>query len=1123
MPVRWALFFCVFFCGMSSLHADHQIQLAAAPQLSADGSSMLIVYHGDIWRVATSGGRATRLTFHPASDSQPCISPDGKSIAFVSDRAGSRQVFTMNANGAAPTQLTYHTEGYSLQGWYPDGQHLLVLGTRDHFWRNASRLLKISATERSPEELLFNDYAAEGKVGPDGTRVLFVREGEREWRKGYVGSRSAQIWMWKSSTGKFTQLLNVDAGCRHPVWKPDGSGFYYCSSQGSENGARNLWEYRFDNKASVQLTQFEDDLVMSPAISADGATLVFRHLFDVYRMSTTERSQPQKIEISVATDDLPTDTHHRTLKTVSDATFSADGLEIAFTSGGDLWVMETELAEPVQITSTPEFETDPVFVDDGKAIVFVGWQSGQPDIWKVERADQSRYWWQNSDFTMSQITDDPATESRLQLSPNGRDLAYVRERGDVWLHNLDSGEETRLIESFDAPDYDFSPDGKWIVYALTDDNFNSDIWICPVDQSSEPVNISRHPDDDSRPKWSSDGKLIAFTGRRSENEVDMYYVWLSEEDEDTGSRDRKLKKALEALEKSRKKKDKPAAASKKENASSAKEPAASSPQDDANAKDEPDADVADSEKADKEQTDEKKLPDVRIDFDGIHRRLKRISLPNSTERVLGWSPDGKKLVFSGTVSNESGTWSITFPDELTPKKITSSTGTVKGWLKSPDRILWVSDGLPVTQPMSGTAKKHSFTSRQTISKSARRKAGFEAAWRVMRDYWYDDNYGNHNWDQIRRKYTDAARSAVNSAAFAQIVHLMLGELNGSHLGFYPSGDLNPQLSGGDEWRPVTVHLGVRFDARHKGPGLRIKDVIPRGPAADENSRLAAKETILSIDGTAVDPDMDLTTVLNGPSDRDIVLRVKAAGRKGAERTVVLRPTTYARVRSGLYQKWQDDNRAAIHRKAPNLGYLHIQGMNWSSFLEFERELYDVGYGMDGLIIDVRDNGGGSTTDHLLTALTQPEHAITVPRGGGPGYPQSRRVYATWNKPIVVMCNQNSYSNAEIFSHAIKNLNRGKLVGVPTAGGVISTGATRVMDVGTLRLPFRGWFLKNTGEDMELHGAVPDVVVWPRPGEIPNGRDRQLNKAIQVLTQEVRKWKSQKSPVLKRATQRNQKE
>jgi tricorn protease len=172
------------------------------------------------------------------------------------------------------------------------------------------------------------------------------------------------------------------------------------------------------------------------------------------------------------------------------------------------------------------------------------------------------------------------------------------------------------------------------------------------------------------------------------------------------------------------------------------------------------------------------------------------------------------------------------------------------------------------------------------------------------------------------------------------------------------------------------------------------------------------------------------------------------------------------------------------------------------------------------VIDVRENGGGSTADLLLTSLTQPVHALTVPRGATTtGYPHDRLVFAAWRKPIIVLCNQNSFSNAEIFSHAIKTLKRGKLVGAPTAGGVVSTGGTAITDIGFLRLPFRGWYLRDNGEDMELNGAVPDVILWPQPGDMPAGKDDQLSKAIELLKADVATEKSKPKPKLRKATER----
>jgi tricorn protease len=356
---------------------------------------------------------------------------------------------------------------------------------------------------------------------------------------------------------------------------------------------------------------------------------------------------------------------------------------------------------------------------------------------------------------------------------------------------------------------------------------------------------------------------------------------------------------------------------------------------------------------------------------------------------------------------------------------------------------------------------------------------------------------------------------------------MLGELNGSHLGF-TVGRLTPPAPGaqpGDPnettgtWREQTMHLGVRFDPSFAGPGLKVRDILPKGPADRKKTKLEAGDIVLSVNGTAVDPQLDLSTVLNLPPNTDVTLKVKNA--KGEERDVKIRPIALAAARTMLYEKWLADNRAMVDKASGGkLGYLHISGMSMPTFWKFQEELFSAGHGKDGLIIDVRENGGGSTADHLLTALTQPVHALTVPRGGSEvGYPVDRKVYASWNKPIVVMCNQNSFSNAEIFSHAIKTLKRGHIVGATTAGGVISTGGTSIMDVGFLRLPFRGWYLVGDGQDMELNGCKPDVELWPMPGEMPAGKDVQLLKAVEVLSKDVADWKNQPRPKLTKATDR----
>jgi tricorn protease len=1102
----------ILILGATPVTASDRIQLASAPALSSDGKTLAFSWAGDIWTVPTTGGAASRLTNSPSREGDPAFSPDGKSLAFTSDRAGSTQIFVVGVAGGEPTQLTFHSEGCTLDDWFPDGKSLLIHAKRDNFWRRPERFYRISSTERSTEELLFDAYGSVGHISPDGNRLLFTREGERWWRQGYRGSRTSQIWTADLKTGAFNEVVKRPTESRTPLWQPDGKGFYYVSAQ---SGSRNIWQRDLEDGQERQLTIFDKDLVLWPCISRDGSTIVFRHLADFYRLATSGDGEPQKIVISADVDRVNKPIQRRTLTSATAVGFATDGLEITFIAGGDVWVMDTELREPRQVTNTPEEEREPGFSPDGNTIVYVSDAGGQSDIWQASRADEDKYWWQNDTFKLESLTKTAEKEWNLQWSPAGDRIAFLRERGDMWVMNPDGKEARRLFRSWNAPDYDWSPDGKWLVYAISDDEFNRDIFLLPLDGSREAFNVSRHPDNDSAPRWSPDGKMIAFTGRRIGSEVDIYYVFLQAQANEETSRDRKLVKAIEKLQKSRKKKpaeETEAPAKKSDTDEKTKADKTEGKQ--AAATDEDG--TADKDKSAKEdKSDSKKLPEVTIDFDRIHERLRRVSIADTSEGGLFWSHDSKKLAFTASVDGKRGTYTISPPADTSPKLLTTQTGSNPVWLSKGNQIVWLGSGSPASVTDSGKVTSFGFSAPQTVDIAARYQAAFDQCWQTMRDHFYDGTLNHRNWDAIRRKYQPLAAQAVDGNAFSEVVNLMLGELNGSHLGFIRTGGSS---NSDDDWRETTAHLGVRFDRQHKGPGWRIKDVIPGSPADKVATKLVAGETILSIDGQNVDPAVDVTTVLNGRSARNIFLRVRNS--EGDDRDVTIRPISYSAARSLLYEMWIDDNQRRVEAASQGtLGYMHIRGMNMNSFYRFERELYAVGAGKDGIVIDVRENGGGSTTDHLLTVLTQPAHAITVPRGGGMGYPQDRSVYANWRKPIVVLCNQNSYSNAEIFSHAIKHLKRGKLVGVTTAGGVISTGGRRIMDVGFIRMPFRGWYLMGTGEDMELNGAVPHFEIWPAPGDMPAGKDEQLDKAIKVLRKDVKKWKKRPQPVLKKASER----
>lgn len=1135
----------------ASLAADPTpLRLANTPSLSPDGATLAFSWAGEIWTVPSEGGLARPLTRHAARDTSPKFSPDGKEIAFVSDREGSPQVFTMPSDGAGvPRQVTFNTAGSTIQAYYPDGQSLLVHGARDRDWYEAGRLFKVKKDERAAEEMLFDDHGDNAAISPDGKLVLFTREGTRQWwRKGYKGSQSSQIWSYEPATKQFKKIVAADGGALWPMWKPDGKGFYYVAVN---DGAFNLFEHDLATEKSKPLTSMKDDSVAFPCISKDGSTIVFRHLFDLYRYRPGKDDAPQKIAITRGGDGAPDPIDRRVLTSADSAAFSKDGLELAFIAGGDLWVMDTELMEPKQVLNTPEEERDAVFSPEGDALYVVSDKDGQSDIYRVEKGDAGLYWWQNAEFKVERLTNDADTESALRFSPDGSKISYIKGRGNLVVADAKGKEPKVIVPGWDSPEYDWSPDGQWVVFAQADNDFNVDIYVVPSDGSKKPVNISRHPDVDMSPVWSPDGKAIAFTARRGDNEVDIYYVFVNKEDDDKESRDRTMEKAIEKIAKARKK----ASARKGEDA---KKDADVKKDGDAPAKkDETKKDDAKKDEAKADEPPAKKPVRVTIDFDRIHERVKQVAIPGSTEGGLFWSPDSKRLAFSTTIDGRPGVYTIEPPDDVKPKFLTALPLTQARWLETGNQIVGLVSGTPASVPGGGGGAPaagpasggrgtggggsgagasaapgatpggdgmYRVRARQEVDLPKKYRAAFELAWRGMRDGFYDEKLGNRNWDAIRRKYADAAAEAPDADGLATVVNLMLGELNGSHLGFFatsgraltrPTPGASPGGQAAGRWSVVTAHLGLRFDPAYKGPGLKVQDVLPDGPADKKKNRVREGEVVLSIDGTTVDPSMDLTKVLNGPIDRDIRLVIK--GDDGKERPVTIRPIPYAALNSILYEKFIKDCRKAVDESSKGtLGYLHIRGMDFPSFHRFEQELYAAGAGKDGLIIDVRNNGGGSTADHLLTALTQPQHAIAVPRGGGPGYPQDRMVYAVWNKPIVVLCNQNSFSNAEIFSHAIKTLKRGPLVGVTTAGGVISTGGIPIMDVGFLRMPFRGWYTINDGEDMELHGAVPDHTVWPEPCE---AKDSQLDKAVEVLMKDVEAWKAKPRPKLKKATDR----
>ncbi|MGJ8695898.1 MAG: S41 family peptidase [Verrucomicrobiaceae bacterium] len=1065
--------------------AAEPIQLASSATLSHDGKSLVLAWADDLWTAPTDGGEATRLTNHPAPDHTPLLSKDGKSVFFNSSRTGSTQVFRIPIQGGTPEQLTFHTEGNLLEDLHPQKDTLLVSGERDHAGRRPTRLLEKPFDSTKDESLLFDATAKDGRYSPDGRFVLLVRGGAPTYRKGYHGSQHSRIWLYDLKHKTFEEPVSDPSGCRYPVWAPDGLSFYYVTSR---SGAFNIWQHRFGEKHDRQLTEFPNDSVFAPQVSGDGSTLVFRHLLDLYSLATKPGSKPEKIRLFHRAT-LPHPEHETlSIRSTNDATVTPSGLEWAFVAEGEIWAMDTVLKEPRRLTDSPAYESDIYFSEKGDHLYYLKDNGITANYWRMSKQNKKDFWWTADQFHHHPVTKGPATKSSFRLSPKGDLISYVEYPGTLWIAKPDGSEPRKLLEGWDSPDYVWSPDGLHLAYAVADQNFNNDIYIIATDGKSDPVNVSRHPDNEYSPRWSPDGKILAFVGRRHSTATDLFFVHLKENSHFTSDRDKRLESAKKTMtrdplykpdEKKKaepKKEEQPKKEEAKEEKGDGKKKAVEA---------QPEAEKKDEQKpAEKEEAKE-----PVIDFQDIHRRIQRIPLNGLSPGSLHWMPDSKYLSFQ----TNGSIYRVEAKAGAKPATAIQGTGTIIRF-KDNERIYVVSGGVPA-QFYKGRLTKYSFSIPFARKREDYQRIGFRFAWRTMRDTYYDPALNHRDWDHVRTKYELAAAKAPTKMIYGRVMALLLGELNGSHLGFYPNPWPN-EWTYRAAWRNYTPHLGVTLDSART-----ITSVLPNGPADRPQSHLEVGERIIAIDGQRLRSDTPLTTVLTGRLDRDIRLTLKKGD--ADPREVTIRPISFGQARALAHSARLDQNLQTVETQTEHkLGYLHVARMAWEEFEEFEHHLYERGAGKDGLIIDVRDNGGGFTADHLLTALTQPRHAFTVPRNGNPGYPQDRQVYASWHKPIVVLCNENSFSNAEIFSHAIKNLNRGKLIGIPTAGGVISTGSTNILGLGRMRLPFRGWFLVNDGQDMELHGAVPHHIVDLSPNDLPSGRDPQLQRAIEVLKQEV---------------------
>lgn len=892
-----------------------------------------------------------------------------------------------------------------------------------------------------------------------------------------------------------------------------------------------------------------NDRTSEAQLSPDGETMAFIAYGQLYIRPTDDTSPTQRISSSLARHrDIAWSPDGGTLYFVSDES----GMEqvyaatVALTRGeikDQIQAMDDEEDDKAEGAATQSATGPATTQATTRAATRRTDESGEEPDAETIAPDPGR-WVDAISFHVEPVLDEEEGSRNPIPSPDATRLAYTRGVGDLIVLDLETGEKTPILDGWSSSlDYIWSTDSKHLAYSVDDADFNQDVWVTRADGSGyrgegSPVNVTRHPDDDVNMSISADGRVLAFSSERVNEEYDVWRVYLDDEletltpgeiDDYYKSLAEKVKKikppAVPEFAKNRGSvsplvegpeapQTRPSEGQDEEATRPATRSAPAEGQDDRSAStiaqvrqalrdfileapDEPatrEADGDEDEDAKPEQTGPKEPEPTLDDFalGTAYLRLDRQSSHTGNEYDLALLPNASAIYYN------SGDTLYKKPWNGGASSAGSSVNLV-GADPTGSKLVYRTGGGGGVQTLSNNSREtYSPDHRLEVDLAEQNERKFRELARTLGMMFYHPTMKDLDWDRLTDDYAPLARAARTDDEFEYVAEKLLGELNASHLGVNVPG--SESGSG-----PTFGRLGVRTQAVENG--FRVVEVLETGPAGRGPSRLMVDDIITAIDLREVDSQRPLELQLANQANREVVV---TALRGGEEVNLLITPVSYGRISGLTYDAWRLDNLRKVEElSGGRLGYIHIQGMNQESLDVFERDLYAACEGKEGLVIDVRNNGGGWTTDRLLASIMYPRHAYTIPRGMRDsaesgratsetgGYPQDRLFIQRYTLPINMLCNEKSFSNAEIISHAFKTLGRGTLVGQETAGGVISTGSFSLIDGTSVRLPFRGWYLPD-GTDMENHGAVPDIIVEQTPQAEAAGEDEQLQAAVEDL-------------------------
>ena len=1036
---------------------------------------VVFVYAGDIWTVNSNGGEARRLTSYLGLELFPKISPDGKWIAFSGEYSGSRQIYVIPSNGGIPRQLTWYNSvdnlpprgGYDnvVLDWTPDSKQILIRANRTSFGERNGKyfLVSMDGGLEKPLPIVNGGF---GVLSPDGSSIVFtpVDREFRNWKR-YKGGRASDLWIYNLKDNTSQQITNFEGTDQLPTWS--GDNIFFASDRDTK---LNIWQYNIVTKETRQITHCSEFDVMWP--SGNGDQLVYENGGYIYKLNL-QTGQSEKLKVSISFDNPNIIPYYKNVKdNIQSFTVSPTGKRALFDARGDIFSVPAESGITENLTESQGVrEIFPSWSPDGKYISYYSDLTGEYELFLLE----------NKKGAMSrQVTfNSSAWKYQALWSPDSRYLLFSDRTLKLKLANATTG---KIIDVDHATfneirSYNFSPDSRWIAYTKEGSNGNSAIWVYEI-TTEKKQQVTDGTFSDGDPVFSLCGNYIYFDSNRDFNlafsDYEFDYIY---------NKATRLY-ALSLTQKSPKIfKDKndiePVSPEKKQVTSS-------SPAKDKMSK----SNVKDTTATGKSEVK------VEIDFNDINNRV--IALPGEAGDYLtiGAVDDGllyisnnKLMKFS--LKNEK-------VEEILDKVISASLsadGKMAIYSSSSDYGI-----IPLTPGQkAGTGKLDLKGLEMKIDPQKEWNQIYVDAWRIFRDYFYVDNMHGMNWNEMKSRYNGLLPFVSHRADLDYILNEIVAELNIGH----------SYIGWGDFERVKRIDnglLGAELKADETSGRYRISSIYEgenwnpqrRSPLTEQGVDVKEGDYLISINGKEVTASTNPYYFLENRSGKPVEITVSSKLTTADKRTSLIKPVSGEQ--ELMYIKWVNERRVMVDKlSGGRIGYIHVPNTSIEGNRELFQGMYTY-YDREALIIDDRYNGGGFIPDRMADLLDR--HSLIYWHRNGLLPFKSPNI--SHDGPKAMLINGYSSSGGDAFPYFFKKMGLGKLIGTRTWGGLVGySGNAGLVDGGNISVPQFGAFEEDKGWIIEGIGVYPDIEVVDRPEQLAKGIDPCIEKAVEVLLQELK--------------------